>query len=192
MLEVDGADRVPVAHVLLCRVGWVSLALSTAAVIGTSGLIALYTFATADADISLLLRGKHKRDAFVGKVVWVTGASQVRGFFVELQQQRCGASNLPALPTPQPMMPTPQPMMLHSLNILHPVMNHTPHPTLMLMYLLCFVCFVCAGAGLPSCQVSGPARCQGHNLSQERRQASGTDAACCSNRVTDGTTVSNT
>jgi hypothetical protein len=97
MLEVDGADRVPVAHVLLCRVGWLSLALSTAAVIGTSGLIALYAFATADADISLLLRGKHKRDAFAGKVVWVTGASQVRGFLlscsnsaaVQANYQRC-------------------------------------------------------------------------------------------------------
>lgn len=49
----------------------------TAVVAATSGLIALYGFATADADLSLLLRGKHKRDAFVGKVVWVTGASQV-------------------------------------------------------------------------------------------------------------------
>ncbi len=63
-----------------------SLALSTAAVIGTSGLVALYTFATADADLSLLLRGKHKRDAFVGKVVWVTGASQVR----EAVEQKVG------------------------------------------------------------------------------------------------------
>ena len=51
--------------------------LSTAAVVGTSGLIALYTFVTADADLSLLLRGKHRPDAFKGKVVWVTGASQV-------------------------------------------------------------------------------------------------------------------
>jgi hypothetical protein len=62
--------------------GWVSVVLSTAAVISTSGLIALYTFATADADLSLLLRGKHKRDAFVGKVVWVTGASQVRSSYL--------------------------------------------------------------------------------------------------------------
>jgi len=57
--------------------GWVSVVLSTAAVIGTSGLIALYSFATADADLSLLLRGKHKPGVFKGKVVWVTGASQV-------------------------------------------------------------------------------------------------------------------
>lgn len=57
--------------------GWVSVLLSTAAIIGTSGLIVLATFVTADADLSLLLKGKHKRDAFKGKVVWVTGASQV-------------------------------------------------------------------------------------------------------------------
>lgn len=62
---------------LLCSMGWVSVVLSTAAVIGTSGLIALYSFATADADLSLLLRGKHKPGAFKDKVVWVTGASQV-------------------------------------------------------------------------------------------------------------------
>jgi hypothetical protein len=67
--------------------GWVSVLLSTVAALSTSGLIALYTFATADADLSLLLRGKHKADAFAGKVVWVTGASQVRAwpFVFELQ-----------------------------------------------------------------------------------------------------------
>lgn len=65
------------AVVDLCSLGWISILASTAVVMATSGLVALYTFATADADLSLLLRGKHKRDAFVGKVIWVTGASQV-------------------------------------------------------------------------------------------------------------------
>jgi hypothetical protein len=63
---------------VLCSFGWISIVAGTAVVAATSGFIALYSFATADADLSLLLRGKHKRDAFVGKVIWVTGASQVR------------------------------------------------------------------------------------------------------------------
>lgn len=69
----------PAMLAMASSMGWVSVVLSTAAVIGTSGLIALYSFATADADLSLLLRGKHKPGVFKGKVVWVTGASQGLG-----------------------------------------------------------------------------------------------------------------
>ena len=36
-------------------------------------------FAFADADLHLLSLGDHKANAFVGKVVWVTGASQGLG-----------------------------------------------------------------------------------------------------------------
>jgi hypothetical protein len=43
----------------------------------TTSAIVLYGLLSADADLGLLLRGKHKPDAFRGKVIWVTGASQV-------------------------------------------------------------------------------------------------------------------
>jgi dehydrogenase/reductase SDR family protein 7 len=39
-------------------------------------VVQLLRLATADADLALLWRGKHKPDAFRGKVVWLTGASQ--------------------------------------------------------------------------------------------------------------------
>lgn len=71
--------------------GWVSVLLSAVAAVSTSSLIALYTFATADADLSLLLRGKHKADAFAGKVVWVTGASQGLGATIAQYLARQGA-----------------------------------------------------------------------------------------------------
>lgn len=43
----------------------------------TAWIVALFSLATADSDLSLQLRGRHKPNAFQGKVVWVTGASQV-------------------------------------------------------------------------------------------------------------------
>lgn len=57
------------------RAGGLLAALAAGAALS---LVALYRFATADADLALLLRGRHKPGAFRGKVVWITGASQVR------------------------------------------------------------------------------------------------------------------
>lgn len=79
------------ASLNLHSAGWASLVLSTVAVAATSGLIAIYAFATADADLSLLLRGRHKRNAFAGKVVWVTGASQGLGAALAMHLSQHGA-----------------------------------------------------------------------------------------------------
>eukprot|EP00878_Enallax_costatus_P028471 GHUV01030755.1.p1 GENE.GHUV01030755.1~~GHUV01030755.1.p1 ORF type:complete len:242 (+),score=58.72 GHUV01030755.1:199-924(+) len=59
--------------------GWVG-AIFTVLTIGTAvTVVALFTLLKADADLGLLLRGKHKPDAFTGKVIWITGASQGLG-----------------------------------------------------------------------------------------------------------------
>jgi hypothetical protein len=57
------------------------LSMSTAVAALTAGaaIAWLARFATADADVGLLLRGRHARGAFKGRVVWVTGASQGLG-----------------------------------------------------------------------------------------------------------------
>jgi hypothetical protein len=60
--------------------GWVSVVVTTLAVAASAWLYAAYLFFTADADLGLLLRGRHRENAFADKVVWVTGASQVRGW----------------------------------------------------------------------------------------------------------------
>ncbi len=55
---------------------WLILA---AAALSTFAITKLVQFAFADADAALLSKGDHKADAFQGKVVWVTGASQGLG-----------------------------------------------------------------------------------------------------------------
>lgn len=71
------ARRAPPPLLLCCvrSVGGLLAALTAGTAVS---LFALYRFATADADLALLLRGRHKPGAFRGKVVWITGASQVR------------------------------------------------------------------------------------------------------------------
>jgi hypothetical protein len=62
-----------------CRVStWLSLLLTALVSAATTASVAVLAFWRADADLNLWLRPRHKRDAFAGKVVWVTGASQVR------------------------------------------------------------------------------------------------------------------
>ena len=57
--------------------GWI---LITAAAFASAVVIAkLVRFILADADSSLLALGDHKPNAFEGKVVWITGASQGLG-----------------------------------------------------------------------------------------------------------------
>jgi hypothetical protein len=68
--------------VLCCSLGWLGALLALAAVSATTSAIVLYGLLSADADLGLLLRGKHKPDAFRGNVIWVTGASQVRAAVV--------------------------------------------------------------------------------------------------------------
>jgi hypothetical protein len=58
------------------RLGWFGAFVALATVSATTSAIALYGLLSADADLGLLLRGKHKPDAFRGKVIWITGASQ--------------------------------------------------------------------------------------------------------------------
>ncbi|KIY95436.1 hypothetical protein MNEG_12525 [Monoraphidium neglectum] len=52
---------------------------AAAALAAGAAVAALARFVTADADMGLLLRGGHRRAAFEGKVVWITGASQGLG-----------------------------------------------------------------------------------------------------------------
>lgn len=62
------------------------MAFVTVSATGTA--IALYGLMSADADLALLLRGRHKPDAFRGKVIWITGASQARMWDSCRQQQQ--------------------------------------------------------------------------------------------------------
>ena len=55
---------------------WLLLA---AAALSTFAITKLVRFVFADADSNLLSLGDHKPNAFEGKVVWVTGASQGLG-----------------------------------------------------------------------------------------------------------------
>lgn len=69
------AEPVPIApHPPSIGMNAAALALA----VGASA-VALGRFATADADMGLLLRGSHRRGAFEGQVIWVTGASQGLG-----------------------------------------------------------------------------------------------------------------
>jgi hypothetical protein len=59
------------------RMDWLS-AVAVAA-IAAYAIYRVVRFSTADADLNLLLRGDHRPNAFEGKVVWCTGASQGLG-----------------------------------------------------------------------------------------------------------------
>uniref|UniRef100_A0A383WEJ1 Ketoreductase domain-containing protein n=1 Tax=Tetradesmus obliquus TaxID=3088 RepID=A0A383WEJ1_TETOB len=75
-----GADSLgPLAQPLgyaAAGLGWVGALVAFVTVSATGTAIALYGLMSADADLALLLRGRHKPDAFRGKVIWITGASQ--------------------------------------------------------------------------------------------------------------------
>lgn len=55
------------------------LLLTAAVAVSAWALYRLLCFATADADQSLLSKGNHRPNAFAGRVVWCTGASQGLG-----------------------------------------------------------------------------------------------------------------
>lgn len=55
------------------------LLLAAAVAVSAWALYRLFRFATADADLSLLSKGNHRPNAFAGRVVWCTGASQGLG-----------------------------------------------------------------------------------------------------------------
>lgn len=70
------------------RVGWIGALLALMALGTAVAFVAVLSLVRADADLGLLLKGKHKPNAFRGKVVWITGASQVRGCIPMCYSQR--------------------------------------------------------------------------------------------------------
>ena len=70
------------------EISWVALA---AVAVSAYVFSKILRFAFADADLHLLSLGDHKANAFEGKVVWVTGASQGMGAVLVNHMAKHGA-----------------------------------------------------------------------------------------------------